>query len=231
MGRFLAPKSDFPRPELLGFSIPDLILNAGIAGYGPYTPICCPREPGSDSQTERTSQWKRLMQRTNGNFRPFSGIFRRIFLDLQGAGVWPGAGVASGGRRAFRRAGVCPGRRVGARRPPENSPAPRGPACASGPTWHRLRVAPGGRRVPQARPGIASGSGPRKSLGKAEGAASGGRREIRARENPSGTWPRSGPLHLHRGRGAARTTPPSGPFHLKAVSATGFWSSGTGFGL
>ena len=140
MGRFLAPKSDFPSPELLGFSIPDLILDAGIAGYGPYTPICCPREPGSDSQTERTSQWKRLMQRTNGNFRPFSGIFRRIFLDLQGAGVWPGAGVASGGRRAFRRAGVHSGGPASeASMPPEGRPfhlqegrrvPSGGPACS-----------------------------------------------------------------------------------------------------
>ena len=35
-------------PELLGFSIPDLMLDAGSASYGPHTSICCPREPGSD---------------------------------------------------------------------------------------------------------------------------------------------------------------------------------------
>ena len=157
----------------------------------------------------------------SGLFPAFSAEFSWIFRGPAcGLGpAWPqGAGVHSGG-----------------------------PACALAGVWvHagplRTRRPPGGRRVLQARPGIASGvcwpdlasppaarrppeGKPRESRGK----ASGGRRVMRERESgyvaakrpasPS-PWPRSGPHHT-----AERPVSPKGRFRHRVLELwDGFWT-------
>ena len=160
----------------------------------------------------------------SGLFPAFSAEFSWIFRGPAcGLGpAWPqGAGVHSGG-----------------------------PACALAGVWvHagplRTRRPPGGQRVLQARPGIASGvcwpdlasppaarrppeGKPRESRGK----ASGGRRVMRERESgyvaakrpasPS-PWPRSGPLHH---TAAKRPVSPGRPFPHNGFLELqhGFWT-------
>ena len=175
------------------------------------------------------------MEAINGvnewQFPAFSHIFRRIFRIFRGPAcglgpAWPqGAGVHSGGP-ACALAGVC---------------------VHAGPL--RTRWPPGGRRVLQARPGIASGvcwpdlasppaarrppeGKPRESRGKASGGACNEGERIRARGREAArftfTVAAKRPASPHR-REAARFTRPAFPSQ-RVFGATARVLDSTGFG-